>query len=104
METDTIRKRRDQTNLEELIKRRKENFKDKIKFVSAFAVILIVFALIFTMLDRTSTLGPIDMSIWIHRIILVCIYIAAFYLFIKIAYRYFDKIFFKFKTNTWELM
>jgi peptide/nickel transport system permease protein/oligopeptide transport system permease protein len=104
METNTLRKRRDQTDLDQLIKRRKENYRDKIKFVSAFFIILIIFAFIFTMLDRTSTLGPIDMSTWLHRIIVVCIYIAAFSLFMKIAYKYYDKIFFKFKTNTWELM
>ena len=104
MGTDAPQTKRDQTDLEELIKRRKENFREKIRFVLAFAGIMFLFVLIFSVLDRTSTLGPIDMSIWLHRIIVVCIYIAAFYIYMKMAYRYFDRIFFKFKTNTWELM
>ena len=104
MGTDAPQTKRDQTDLEELIKRRKENFREKIRFVLAFAGIMFLFVLIFSVLDRTSTLGPIDMSIWLHRIIVVCIYIAAFYIYMKMSYRYFDRIFFKFKTNTWELM
>lgn len=92
------------TELEELLKRRKENFKDKIKFTVAFSIVLAVFGLVFTKLDRESVFGPIDMSIWPHRILVVCIYLIAFYIFMKVSYRYFDRIFFRFKTNTWELM
>jgi ABC-type dipeptide/oligopeptide/nickel transport system permease subunit len=90
--------------LKELIERRKENFKDKLRFIGVFVAILAVFAWVFTLYDRQSVLGPIDMGIWSHRIILVCIYVTVFYIFLKFSYRYFDRIFFRFRTNTWELM
>jgi len=93
-----------EAELEELLERRRENFRDKLKFSAIFGLILVVFGWVFTKLDRESILGPIDMSIWPHRIIVVCIYIAAFYVFLKISYGYFDRIFFRFRTNTWELM
>jgi len=105
MENDKpLRKSRDQHELEQLIQRRRENFKDKVKLAIAFASGIALFGIVFTMLDRTSTLGPLDMSIWIHRILVVCVYIAVFYFFLKISYKYFDRIFFKYKTNTWDLM
>ncbi len=91
-------------DLEELVKRRKENFKEKIKFVIIFFAILVFFGWLYSQLDRQAVFGPIDLSIWPHRIMVTCLFVAAFYLFLKIAYGYFDPIFFKYKTNTWELM
>jgi ABC-type dipeptide/oligopeptide/nickel transport system permease subunit len=104
MDESSFRRQRSQEELEELIVRRKENFRDKIKFTAAFVVGIVVFGVVFSVLDRESVLGPIDMSVWAHRIVVVCIYVAAFYIFMKLSYRYFDRIFFKYKTNTWELM
>jgi peptide/nickel transport system permease protein/oligopeptide transport system permease protein len=100
----TSRRARSERELEELVRRRRENLKDKIKFAVVFVAILVVFGWIYTTLNREATLGPIDMSLWSHRILVVCIFFVAFYLFLKFAYRYFDRIFFKYKTNTWELM
>jgi ABC-type dipeptide/oligopeptide/nickel transport system permease subunit len=91
-------------SLEELLRRRRENLKEKLRFLGAFGIILAVFIWVFSRLDRESTLGPLDMAVWTHRVIVVCIMVAAFYVFMKIAYRYYCRIFFKFSTNTWELM
>jgi peptide/nickel transport system permease protein/oligopeptide transport system permease protein len=94
----------EQKDLEELLRRRRENFRDKLRFTAVFGVVLAAFAWAFTTLDRESLLGPLDMSVWPHRIVVVCVFVTAFYVFMKISYKHFDRIFFKYKTNTWELM
>ena len=73
MDESSFRRQRSQEELEELVARRKENFRDKIKFTAAFVVGIVVFGIVFTMLDRESVLGPIDMSVWAHRIVVVCV-------------------------------
>lgn len=94
----------EQKDLEELLRRHRKNFKEKIKFSLAFAGMFALFAWAFNSLGRDKVLGPIDLSLWPHRIIVVCLFVTAFYIFLKMAYKYFDRIFFKYKTNTWDLM
>jgi len=103
MEQPAARRVRDEKDLERLLARRKENFKEKIRFTLIFSAIVAGFGLMYSMLGREGTLGPIDMSAWPHRVLVVCLYVVAFYIFLKIAYKYFDRIFFKYRTNTWEL-
>jgi len=103
MEQPVARRIGDEKDLEKLLARRRENFKEKVRFTLVFSAIVAGFGLAYSMLGKAGALGPTNMSTLPQRVLAVCLYVVGFYIFLKVAYRYFDRIFFKFRTNTWEL-